>query len=66
LRSTALTIVGTAGIPSREVLVAAMRQVLDWAANGALQIETETVPLSEIEKVWQRAESGRRRLVVIP
>jgi NADPH:quinone reductase-like Zn-dependent oxidoreductase len=66
LRSTALTILGTAGIPSREVLVAAMRQVLDWAANGALQIETETVPLSEIERVWQRPESGRRRLVVIP
>jgi NADPH:quinone reductase-like Zn-dependent oxidoreductase len=66
LRSTALTILGTAGIPSRDVLVAAMHQVLDWAAKGALQIETETVPLAEIEKVWQRPESGRRRLVVIP
>jgi NADPH:quinone reductase-like Zn-dependent oxidoreductase len=66
LRSTALTILGTAGIPSRDVLVAAMRQVLGWAAEGALQIETETVPLAEIEKVWQRPESGRRRLVVIP
>ena len=66
LRSTALTILGTAGIPPRDVLVAAMQQVLDWAAKGALQIETQTVPLAEIEKVWQRPESGGRRLVVIP
>jgi NADPH:quinone reductase-like Zn-dependent oxidoreductase len=66
LRSTALTILGTAGIPSRNVLVAAMHRVLDWAAKGALQIETETVPLAEIEKVWQRPESGHRRLVVLP
>jgi NADPH:quinone reductase-like Zn-dependent oxidoreductase len=65
LRSTALTILGTAGIPSQDVLVAAMGQVLDWAAKGALQIETETVPLAEIETVWRRPESGRR-LVVIP
>ena len=65
LRSTALTILGTAGIPSPDVLVAAMHQVLDWAAKGALQIETETVPLAEIETVWRRPESGRR-LVVIP
>ncbi|MGC1414133.1 MAG: zinc-binding alcohol dehydrogenase family protein [Candidatus Acidiferrum sp.] len=66
LRSTALTILGTAGIPSREVLVAAMHQVLEWGANHVLQIETESVPLSEIESVWQRPESSGRRLVVIP
>jgi NADPH:quinone reductase-like Zn-dependent oxidoreductase len=65
LRSTALTILGTAGIPSRDVLAAAMHDVLDWAAKGDLQIETEAVPLAEIEKVWQRPESGGRRLVVI-
>ena len=66
LRSTALTILGTAGIPSRDVLVAAMQQVMDWGAKGALQIETESVPLSDIERAWQRPESGGRRLVVIP
>jgi NADPH2:quinone reductase len=66
LRSTALTILGTAGIPSRDILVAAMQQVMDWGAKGALQIETESVPLSEIEQAWQRPESGGRRLVVIP
>ncbi|MGH9744362.1 MAG: quinone oxidoreductase family protein [Candidatus Acidiferrum sp.] len=66
LRSTALTILGTAGIPSRDILVAAMEQVLDWGAKGVLQIETESVPLSEIEQAWQRLETGGRRLVVIP
>lgn len=66
LRSTALTILGTAGIPSRDVLFAAMHQVLDLAAKGDLQIETETVPLTEIEQAWQCPESGGRRLVVIP
>ncbi len=66
LRSTALTILGTAGIPSHEVLVAAMRQILDWGAQRVLQIETESVPLSEIEQVWQRQETAGRRLVVIP
>ncbi|MGC1617601.1 MAG: zinc-binding alcohol dehydrogenase family protein [Candidatus Acidiferrum sp.] len=66
LRSTALTILGTAGIPSRDVLVAAMQQVLDWGAKRALQIEAESVPLSEIEEVWQRSDAAGRRLVVIP
>ncbi len=66
LRSTALTILGTAGIPPRDVLVAAMQQVLDWGAKHALQIETESVPLSEIEEVWQRPNLAGRRIVVIP
>ena len=65
LRSTALTILGTAGIPSRDVLVAAMHQVLDWGAAGTLRIETDQVPLADIEKAWTRAERGRR-LVVVP
>ncbi len=65
LRSTALTILGTAGIPSREVLVDAMQQVMTRAARGELRIETERVALADIESVWQRPESGRR-IVVIP
>jgi NADPH:quinone reductase-like Zn-dependent oxidoreductase len=65
LRSTALTILGTAGIPSREVLVDAMQQVMTRAAGGELRIETERVALADIESVWGRSESGRR-VVVIP
>jgi hypothetical protein len=60
-----LTILGTAGIPSREVLVDAMQQVMTRAARGELRIETERVALADIESVWQRPESGRR-IVVIP
>ncbi len=65
LRSTALTILGTAGIPPREVLVDAMQQVMARAARGELRIETERVPLVDIERAWQRQESGRR-IVVVP
>ncbi len=66
LRSTALTILGTAGIPSREILLDAMQQILARAARGELRIETEQVHLSDIESVWQRAEQSGRRIVVIP
>jgi NADPH:quinone reductase-like Zn-dependent oxidoreductase len=65
MRSTALTILGTAGIPAREVLVDAMQQVMTRAARGELRIETERGALADIESVWQRPESGRR-IVVIP
>ncbi|HEY6386880.1 MAG TPA: hypothetical protein VIX91_14470 [Candidatus Acidoferrum sp.] len=65
LRSTALTILRTAGMPAREVLVAAMPQVLAWGAAGTLRIEKEQVPLAEIEQAWARTERSRR-LVVIP
>ena len=65
LRSTALTILGTAGIPPRSVLVDALQQVMTHAASGELRIETERVPLADIESAWQR-DQPRRRLVVIP
>jgi NADPH2:quinone reductase len=66
LRSTALTILGTAGIPSREVLMNAMEQVLSRAARGELRIEIEQVPLAEIERVWQMPGESGRRVVVVP
>jgi NADPH:quinone reductase-like Zn-dependent oxidoreductase len=65
LRSTALTILGTAGMPPREVLVAAMQQVLAWGAAGTIRVETEKISLADIEKGWLRTERSRR-LVVIP
>ena len=65
LRSTALTILGTAGIPPRDVLVEAFQRVIACAAKGELRIETERVPLAEIENAWQREQAGRR-LVIIP
>jgi len=64
LRSTALTIQGTAGIPPRDVLLEAFRQVMAYAAKGELQIDTECVPLHDIENAWQRDRSGRRLVIV--
>jgi NADPH2:quinone reductase len=66
LRSTALTIMGTAGIPSREILAEAMEQVLRRGARGELRIETERIALTDIEAVWQRKEEPGRRIVVVP
>ena len=66
LRSTALTILGTAGIPSREVLVEAMQEVMARAARGELRIATERVPLAEIATVWERQGPSGRRIVVVP
>jgi NADPH:quinone reductase-like Zn-dependent oxidoreductase len=40
--------------------------VLRSAASGELRIDTERVPLANIEDAWQRETRGGRRLVVIP
>jgi len=66
LRSTAVTILGTAGIPPREVLFDAMNQVLARGAMGELRIETERVGLAEIESVWKRPGTPGRRIVMVP
>jgi NADPH:quinone reductase-like Zn-dependent oxidoreductase len=65
LRSTPLTILGTAGIPSRKILADAMQRVMEYGASGELRLETERVPLAEIDLAWERDSRGRR-LVVIP
>ena len=64
LRSTPLTILGTAGIPPGNVLVDAFQQVMNHAAKGELTIATERVPLADIESVWQRDPKGRRFVIV--
>lgn len=65
LRSTAITIMGTAGMPPREILMDAMQQVLTRGASGELRIETEKVPLRDVEQAWEREDRGRR-IVFIP
>jgi NADPH:quinone reductase-like Zn-dependent oxidoreductase len=64
LRSTPLTILGTAGMPAPEILLEALEQVLAYGASGKLRIDTERVPLADIESAWER--EGRSRLVIIP
>ena len=65
LRSTALTILGTAGIPPFDVLTGALQKVMSHAAKGELQVDTVRVPLAEIESAWDRSYPGQR-VVVVP
>jgi NADPH:quinone reductase-like Zn-dependent oxidoreductase len=64
LRSTALTILGTAGIPPRSVLADALQRVMTYAANGELQVKTTSVPLHDIESAWERNQPGVRTVVI--
>jgi NADPH:quinone reductase-like Zn-dependent oxidoreductase len=64
LRSTALTILGTAGIPAPDVLADAFQQVMSHAAGGKLMIETQRYSLSEIERAWEQTSSSR--IVIVP
>jgi NADPH:quinone reductase-like Zn-dependent oxidoreductase len=65
MRSTALTILGTAGIPPHNILVDALQQVMAHAACGELRVETERVRLTDVENAWLRDPQGRR-LVIMP
>lgn len=65
LRSSSLTIQGTAGIPPWDVLTEAFQWVMNAGARGELSIETERVPLADVESIWSRETRGRR-LVVVP
>jgi NADPH2:quinone reductase len=65
LRSTALTILGTAGIPPRNIFGDALQQVMAQAAAGELRVDTERVRLADIENAWQRDQQGSS-LVILP
>lgn len=68
LRSSRLEILGagTGSAPtSPEVWMEAIRNLLGRVAAGQLRIETERVPLADIEAAWDREQQGRR-LVVVP
>lgn len=66
LRSTALTILGSGGIPPRDLLDDAYHQVMARTAGGQLRVDTVRVPLADIENTWQRQDQQGRRLIVIP
>jgi NADPH2:quinone reductase len=65
LRSTPLTIRGTAGIPPAQLLAEAFETVMGYASRGDLRIDTERVPLADVEDAWRRNPRGRR-IVLIP
>ena len=67
LRSTRLEILGagTGSAPTApETWLEAMQQLLDRVAQGKLRIETERVPLADVETAWQREQQGRRFVIV--
>jgi len=65
LRSAPLTILGTAGIPPRDVLVNAFQQVMERAEKGELRVDTERISLVNVESAWGCDQHGSR-FVIIP
>ena len=64
LRSAGLSILG-GGFPPVNILREAFHQAMARAAAGELRIQTERVPLADVEQAWQRAPHGPR-LVLVP
>ncbi|MGA3054911.1 MAG: zinc-binding alcohol dehydrogenase family protein [Candidatus Korobacteraceae bacterium] len=66
LRSSGLEIFGSGSgaAPPLDRLLDAYHQVLSRLATGELRIQTESVPLTDVEIAWERA--SRARLVIIP
>jgi NADPH:quinone reductase-like Zn-dependent oxidoreductase len=68
LRSSRLEILGagSGNAPAApEIWLEAVRQLMFNVASGKLSIDTEQVPLGEVEEAWQREQQGRR-VVIIP
>jgi len=67
LRSSGIEISGTGGgsVP-HSVIFDAFPKVWALAASGQLHIDTERVPLADVESAWQRNDLPGRRLVIIP
>jgi NADPH:quinone reductase-like Zn-dependent oxidoreductase len=61
LRSIDLTMLGSGfGAASIERIFAAILELFSLAASGSLKIDVDTVPLSDVETAWTRADKGRR------
>jgi NADPH:quinone reductase-like Zn-dependent oxidoreductase len=68
LRSSRLEILGagSGNAPATpEIWLEAVRQLMFNVASGKLRIDTERVPLGEVEEAWRREQHGRR-VVIIP
>jgi NADPH:quinone reductase-like Zn-dependent oxidoreductase len=66
LRSSGLELMGSGlGSLSAVAIVESLKKMYEVAASTGLKIETEAVPLSEVESAWGRAESGRRMVFTI-
>jgi NADPH:quinone reductase-like Zn-dependent oxidoreductase len=67
LRSSRLEILGagSGNAPaSPEIWLEAVRQLMGNVSTGKLRIDTERVPLREVEDAWQRDQQGRRTVII--
>jgi NADPH2:quinone reductase len=67
LRSAWVEIHGSGGgsIP-RAAIFETLPKMWALAATGALRVDTDAVPLADVERAWQRQDLGGRRLVFVP
>jgi NADPH2:quinone reductase len=67
LRSSRLEILGagSGSAPPAEMWAEARSQLMSNVISGKLRIDTDRIPLAEIENAWRREPRGRR-LVIIP
>jgi NADPH2:quinone reductase len=65
LRTSGLEIYGAARNMASG-MAAAYQQVIDWVRSGDLTIDVTTMPLSQIEKAWNRTDLRGTRLVIVP
>jgi NADPH:quinone reductase-like Zn-dependent oxidoreductase len=66
LRSSGLELMGSGlGSLSANSIIEALTTMFQAADSFDFKIETEAVPLSEVETMWNRAESGRRMVFTI-
>jgi len=67
LRSSGIEISGAGGggVP-HSVIFDAFPKVWALAASGQLHIDTERVPLADVESAWRRNDLPGRRLVIVP
>jgi NADPH:quinone reductase-like Zn-dependent oxidoreductase len=66
LRSSGLELMGSGlGSLSAAAIVEALTAMYQAAATTGLKIDTEPVPLTEVETMWTRMEAGRRIVFVL-
>ncbi len=68
LRSSRLEILGAgtgSASASPEMWAEAIKQLMANVASGKLHIDTERIPLSDVEEAWQRDQHGRRLVFTV-
>jgi NADPH:quinone reductase-like Zn-dependent oxidoreductase len=66
VRTSGLEIYGAAKGFDRTTIADAYNQIVQWVRAGALTLDIEKMPLSQIETAWQRTDLRGKRLVVLP